>query len=270
MKRSGFTLVEVLVVAILMMIVIGTIAVVFAESTEIVARNESRTAVYVSAGYAMDRMANDFYGAIQFGGAQRFVMHNFGTGTGTVADYYVWAAGGAAETPGDHYVRSADVMQLRTVSSCANTVGQYQVTYYLKRDADPWRSKTARTQRPMYTLMRRVTEMGTGQTVPDDWTQLVKIDTNNDGIKDWPVPEEEICHYVISFNVEYLANNWKFSQLEPSPCKWSDPLGNAAGSNDTGATPYRIPMVRVSLIIVDDFGERSERLITHVFELPMG
>lgn len=269
-NRRGFTMVEVLVVAILMMIVIGTIAVVFAESTEIVSRNESRTAVYVSAGYAMDRLANDFYGALRFEGAQRFVMHNGDTGAGGTTNFYTAVSGGAPETTGFHHNKSADLLQMRTVTSCANAVGQYQVTYYLKKDADPWRQSTARTNRPIYTLMRRVTEMATGQTVPNDWSQLVMIDTNADGVKDWSVPEEEACHYILSFNLEYYASNWKFSQLQPSPCAWLDPLGNSTGSNDTGATPYRIPQVRVTLIVVDDFGERSERMITHQFELPMG
>jgi hypothetical protein len=87
-----------------------------------------------------------------------------------------------------------------------------------------------------------------------------------------------VCHYVLSFNVEYLSNKLNFSQLQPSPCKWSEPLGDGAGANDlnedgiTGTIddPYRVPAVRITLIVCDDNGERSERVISHVFEIPMG
>lgn len=301
--RRGFTLVELLVVIILMILIIGVVANIFNTSREIISINEARITVYVNASYAMDRIMVDLFGALPWdGGAQRFVLHNFRIdSTDEGKDYYDEVSSGASEETGGHYLKgtidgadyeaAADVLSFRSVTLAGDQVGSYQVTYYLKGDAEGGsRHKTWRTQRPIFTLMRRVTEASPAESTTDNWTRLPKIDLNLDGTPDTTIQEEEVCHYVLSFNIEYLAREnggqggMNFSQLEASPCNWSDPLGDGdppsgVSGNDTDDdgdpltitdNPYRIPQVRITIVIVEDNGERSERMITHVFQIPMG
>lgn len=296
-RTSGFTLIELLVVIILMILIVGVVANVFITSKEIVAQNEARNTVYVNGGYAMDRMMNDLFGCLAYdSGSQRFVMHNRvvdgPADAGT--NFYTVVAGGGAEEVGGHYLQgagatykaAADVLSFRAVTTAADVPGMYQITYYLKGDAEGGaRLKTARSDRPIYTLMRRITIAAGGEGVTANWTAfpLVDPDNNSGTANSVAIQEEELCHYVLSFNVEYLASpnsggqgGMNYSQLQPSPCPWSDPLGNAAGINDLGGGPpgatgpYRVPAVRVTMVVVDDNGERSERMISHVFEIPMG
>jgi hypothetical protein len=82
------------------------------------------------------------------------------------------------------------------------------------------------------------------------------------------VQDQELCYYVLSFNLEYLANNRAFSQLAPSPFPHDDPLGNDSGPNDTAGTAYRVPEIRATLRIVEDASERQERTIQKVMWIP--
>lgn len=296
-RTSGFTLIELLVVIILMILIIGVVANVFTTSKEIVSQNEARNTVYVNGGYAMDRMMNDLFGCLAYdSGSQRFVMQNMiVNGPGDAGkNYYTVVAGGAPEQAGGHYLQgsaatykaAADVLSFRAVTTAADVPGMYQITYYLKGDAEGGaRLKTQRSDRPIYTLMRRITVAQGAETVASNWTGFPQVDINPDPVATnmQPIQEEELCHYVLSFNVEYLAapnaggqGGMNFSQIEPSPCPWGDPLGNGAGINDLGGGPpanpgpYRVPAIRVTMVVVDDNGERSERMISHVFEIPMG
>jgi hypothetical protein len=82
------------------------------------------------------------------------------------------------------------------------------------------------------------------------------------------VPDQELCYYVVSFNIEYLSSGRTFSQLAPSPCTHEEPLGNGVGSNDTAPTAYRIPAIRVTMRVVEDVAERQERTIQKVMWIP--
>jgi len=73
---------------------------------------------------------------------------------------------------------------------------------------------------------------------------------------------------VVSFNLEYLANNRTFSQLAPSRFTHDDPLGNDLGPNDQAGSAYRVPAIRVTMRIVEDIGERQERTIQKVMWIP--
>ena len=56
----------------------------------------------------------------------------------------------------------------------------------------------------------------------------------------------------------------------PGPCPSRDPIGDGQGPNDTGATAIRMQAVRVTLVIVEDIGERQERTIQKVMWIPQG
>jgi hypothetical protein len=55
------------------------------------------------------------------------------------------------------------------------------------------------------------------------------------------VQDQELCYYVVSFNLEYLANNRTFSQLAPSRFPHDDPLGNDLGRTTLPAPPTASP-----------------------------
>jgi type II secretory pathway pseudopilin PulG len=299
-RRGGFTLIELLVVIILMIMIVAVVANVFASAQEIVSRNEARGSVYTNAGFAMDRIMLDLYGCLPFDGSNRFVMLNFKAYPvpgNAEKSFYLRATG--TEDTGGHYLKGtvaganyeapADLISFRSATTVADQPGIYQITYYLKGDPQGnERQKGLRSNRPIYTLMRRATVQGT-KTLPEDWTDLPKADYDLDGVMEATIPEEEVCHYVIGFNVEYFSNTMNFSQLaggaapNRNPTAWKDPpiavtdvdpLGNGLGDNDTTgdawATPLRIPMIRITLIVIDNNGERSERVISHAFQVPMG
>jgi prepilin-type N-terminal cleavage/methylation domain-containing protein len=195
-----------------------------------------------------------------------------------------------------HYERAGDAIGFRTVTTVGDTVQTCEVTYLLipgdhvltspsvgasslinrpmtdvgpfLKQGDSSHTKTARTQRPLYTLCRRVRMQNpvapTGQ--PPIFDQIPVV-TDKQGMK-VVVQDQELCYYVVSFNLEYMANNNSFSQLAPSRFPHEDPLGNDLGPNDAPGSAYRVPAVRVTLRIVEDVGERQERTIQKVMWIP--
>jgi len=135
------------------------------------------------------------------------------------------------------------------------------------QQGDSAHTTTARTKRPLYTLVRRVRmqnpNLQNGEPVFD---QIPSVKDKQGNMV--TVPDQELCYYVVSFNLEYLANNRAFSQLAPSPFPHEDPIGNGMGPNDSPGTAYRVPAVRVTMRIVEDIGERQERTIQKVMWIP--
>lgn len=201
----------------------------------------------------------------------------------------------AGVDPKAHYERAGDAIGFRTVTTVADTIQTCEVTYilipgdhvldspavgascpinkpvgdigrYLKA-GDSSHTKTARSQRPLYTLVRRCRMQNPAQTTGApvfDLIPQVKDKLGNMVV----VQDQELCYYVVSFNLEYLASNRSFSQLGPSPFTHNDPLGDDSGANDQPGTAYRVPAVRVTIRIVEDIGERQERTIQKVMWLP--
>ena len=197
--------------------------------------------------------------------------------------------------PKAHYERAGDAMGFRTVTTVADTIQSCEVTYILipgdhvldspgvgvacpinkpvgdigryLQSGDASHTKTARTQRPLYTLVRRTRMQNPAQTTGTpvfDLIPQVKDKLGNLVV----VQDQELCYYVVSFNLEYMASNRSFSQLGPSPFTHIDPLGDDSGPNDQPGTAYRVPAVRVTMRIVEDVGERQERTIQKVMWLP--
>ncbi len=194
-----------------------------------------------------------------------------------------------------HFERAGDAMGFRTVTTVGDSIQTAEVTYLLVpgdhvldtpapgamspinrpmgdvgkllQTGDSTHTKTVRTKRPLYTLVRRVRmqnpAMQQGEPVFDQIPQ-VKDKSGNMTV----VQDQELCYYVVSFNLEYKASNNAFSQLAPSPFPHEDPLGNNTGPNDQGGTAYRVPEVRVTMRIVEDSGERQERTIQKVMWIP--
>ncbi len=284
MARRGFTLVELLICIVLMMILLSAVTMVFTNTTEMITTTNARTAVYTNARYALDKLEVDLKGCLPFNsGQQRFILDNGNSaGLGNPPGYNSGGQG--------HVGNAADRLIFRTTSTVGDTLQTVEVEYSLIPGSkalddpggvlpgtnvvggDPAKGQTvgqAGTPRPLFTLVRRVRA------------------ADNNGIYSLPakdkanniIPDSELCRFVISFNIEYLSDIQTLSQLEPSPCPSSatygsgggdDPLGNGLGENDTGSTPYRIPYLRFTLVIVDDSAERQERAVLKSISIPMG
>ncbi len=284
---AGFTLVELLISIILMAILLMAVTVVFVQTTETVAVAEARTQIYTNARYALDTLENDLLSCIPFdSGMQLFAMENGRTGSpGTFPTYGVSGAGNS------HVIGAADLIEFISTASVADTVQTGRITYELipsnytlsvtgaPEAGDESHKETVRTLRGLYTLVRRVRVPNPAipilPGVPPRYDQMPLDRLGN------VVPDQELCHYVISFNLEYFDNTQKFSQLEPSPFtrtlgRTNDPLGNAQGPNDMNPPPpavasaLRVPYIRATLVIVEDTGERQERTVQKVMWLPMG
>ncbi len=208
--------------------------------------------------------------------AQSFWMENgkVGSSPGTDPVYNV---------TGHHVGDAADRISFRAVTTVGDTLQACQVTYELipgsksidvsgnNQSGDETHKSTARTNRGLYTLVRRV-------RVPSSADSAEFTDMSKDS-KGATVCDAEMCHYVLSFNLEYFASNSTFSQLEPSyftssqPPAPNDPLGNGQGTNDGvpwPGNPYRVSAVRATIVIVEDVGERQERTVSKVMWIPVG
>jgi hypothetical protein len=187
---------------------------------------------------------------------------------------------------GHHTDQAADTVCFRTTSTVGNEMLTCEVTYTLIPgnmavgpnntivSGDDSHRQTLRTGRPLFTLLRKV-RLAEDPTQPPSPTPMdPKLPWKyNAQIKDpvtnalTPVMDQELCHYVTSFNVEYYANNQQFSQIDPSPF----PESNPAGQEPPNSNPvYRVPAIRVTLSVVDDIGERQERTFQKEIWLPQG
>jgi hypothetical protein len=180
-------------------------------------------------------------------------------------------------TSGGHDRYSGDIISFRTTTTVGGTIQTCQVTYFLMPGnmtldpgsptpvaGDDTHKETVRTQRPLFTLVRQARTADPNTPAIFDQIPTV-LDKGSGSITQ--VLDQELCHYVVSFNIEYFADNRTFSQLQPSPCTRTDPLGDGKGDNDV-KTPLRIPCLRITLVIVEDIAERQERVVQKVMWLP--
>jgi prepilin-type N-terminal cleavage/methylation domain-containing protein len=302
--NRGFTLLELLISIILMVILLSAVTMIFMQTTDLVSIQEARTTVYTNSRYALETLENDLMGCFPFGAVappgsppqperQSFWMEN---GTIAVASPGSWPNYAGV---GDHVTDAADRICFRAMTTVADTMQAVQVIYELipgdRALAPPANSplpiaspggtvagdsshrQTVRMNPPrgLYTLIRRV--RAANPTNPAIYDQVPKDSTGQ------LVPDMELCHYVLAFNLEYYSNTRTFSQLQPSfftskPAPASDdPLGNGQGPNDQGVVPpdpasgpFRVSAVRVTLRITEDTGERQERVISRVLRIPVG
>lgn len=291
-RRSGregaFTLIELLISIALMVMILFAITLVFARTTETVAIQEARTTVYTNARYALDIMENDLMGCLPFDPpslpfpvapgvapppqptSQAFWMENGFASPGVMP----------TRVSGGHDRQAGDTISFRATTTVADTIQTVQVTYMLipsnkvldnsgmLQSGDEARKETARSNRGLFTLVRQV--RAPRRDDPRIYSEKVRIRPRG-ALAEEEVPDQELCHYVLSFNLEYLSSTLNYSQLDvPGPFDRTDPIGDGRGPNDNGATALRMQSVRVTLVIVDDIGERQERTIQKVMWIPQG
>lgn len=293
--RSGFTLVEMLIVGLLMTIIVAAVAVIFAGATNLVENTEARHEVTQAGRTAFDILSMDLYGALAWNtGTQKFLMRN---GIINASDGTITYQAPGTET-GPHANGAADRLIFRANTTFGNVPGTYEVIYELEPDPEDAAKKTLLTGRYVYALMRRGRVPTATQSVSSNWsgvpplsggapvahpvpstTYTVPAGDPPAGIYTGHVDNAALCcgevaRYVLSFNLEYGANNLNFSQIQnPNPHPFSDPLGNGAGANDTpppGGNPYRIGFIRATMIVVDERGERAQRVLSRVVAIPAG
>src|SRR5207244_746986 len=109
--------------------------------------------------------------------------------------------------PGDHVLTSPGVGASSPINKPPGDMSQYL------RNGDASHTKTATTQRPLYTLVRRCRMQNPNSPVgqPPVFDLIPQV-TDKQGTR-VVVQDQELCYYVVSFNLEYLANNRTFSQL---------------------------------------------------------
>ena len=278
---EGFTLIELLISIVLMIILLSAVTMVFIHTTDTVTISQARSQVYTEARRSADLLEEDLLACFPFTGAQEFTMDNMVGGfNGIVA---------AEPRPGSGILHAADRLSFIATTLVGTTHQSARITYFLlpgqmaldavgnKEEGDPDFGRTMPTPafpngRPLYTLIRRVMVYNpmSGQ-----------YDQRPVDLLGRPVPDMELCRFVTTFNLEYFANNFAYSQLEPSPFQSTvtpggknDPLGNGLGENDgegsEDAIPIRVPSIRVTLTIVEDRTARQERIIQKVIAIPMG
>jgi prepilin-type N-terminal cleavage/methylation domain-containing protein len=301
--EGGFTLIELLISVALMVLLLAAVTMIFAGTTDTVAVQEARMTVYTNARYALDIMENDLLGCLSFDpiegqkpGPSGVPPPPPGTGSQLPLQRF-WMENGYAGTPGQlptkmgghHTDQAGDTICFRSTTTVGDSMQTCEVTYTLipgdqavgpnnqLTKGDDSHRKTLRTERALFTLVRKVRvsedpKMAAGGAggipldpkIPWKFTGQVK-DRVTGAMND--VIDQELCHYVISFNLEYYAANQQFSQLDPTPFGESNPVGQ----EPVGATSYyRVPAIRVTLVVIDDIGERQERTIQKTIWIPQG
>ncbi len=281
-REAAFTLIELLISIVLMIILMSAVTMVFVHTTETVTISQARSQVYAEARRAADLLEEDLLACFPFTGAQEFTMDNWVGGLqGTVA---------AEPKPGSGTVGiAADRLSFIATTLVGTTHQSARITYFLLpgqkaldavgnvEEGDPDFGRTMATPtfpngRPLYTLVRRVLILNPVSG---------RYDQRPTDLLNKPVPDMELCRFITSFNLEYFSSNMSYSQLEPSPFQSNvtpggknDALGNGLGENDgegsEDAIPIRIPSIRVTLTIVEDPAARQERIIQKVIAIPMG
>jgi type II secretory pathway pseudopilin PulG len=286
--RGGFTLIELLISIALMVMILFAITLVFARTTETVAIQEARTTVYTNARYALDILENDLLGCLPFDPPPLPIPTAPGVAKPPQIPFQVfWMENGfvspgqlPAKVSGGHEKQAGDKLSFRATTTVGDSLQTVQVTYMLipgnkvldasgaVQPGDSTHEKTARSERGLFTLVRMV--KGPRKDDPRIWDQQVRFKPKGSATEE-DIPAQELCHYILSFNLEYLANNMMFSQLDvPGPFDSDRPIGDGQGQNDTEGTALRMQAVRVTMVIVEDIGERQERTIQKVMWIPQG
>ncbi|MBI4833888.1 MAG: prepilin-type N-terminal cleavage/methylation domain-containing protein [Planctomycetes bacterium] len=233
---NGFTLIELLVAVGLMMLIMGIVAMIFSQGSSTYRDTQERLLIYDSASFALNTLDTDLKGCLPIEeGKQVFSLSEDKSGADT-------------EEAKDKisFVATVPLNGESRTGSVAYRLEPDTDLSLLSQDGKPV-NETVRTKRPLYVLRREVYELGTD-------TLLSKLD---------------LCHYVLSLNIEYYDTaSKKFRQISDSSepkdkFKWpigdKDPEGEVLHSG-----------LRVTIIVVASGGEHQERVIPKVIWLPLG
>lgn len=303
----GFTLIELLVAVGLATILISTVVLIFYGSTDIFKMSEARMSVFGNARAALDIFARDVQSAVPAeSNQQRFLM------TRSAAGGVGWDSPTTLAFPAGK--EGTDAIQFRAIIPVNMSMGPVppagmlpsptlrtvQVLYSLRHDGDPELLSTnliqftTRTNRRIYVLQKRVYDPPAA--VPGFFVPIASFSAQtNTAVADpseyhaIPIPSVppglgsercDLCHYVLSFNLEYFALKAGATPTAPGVPPVAPYAPNGAGSAlsaaFTGGTPLgtavtdRLPFgIRAMLRVTEGAGERQERLIVRTVWIPL-
>jgi hypothetical protein len=214
-RRTGFTLVELLVAIGLMTFLITVMVVMLTKSMDTVKCCEARIKIQNMARASLDYFERDLSSMLAMGGGQqRFWMRDDGETSSLTA-------------PERHTVGARDSIGFRTLMPIDDVLTPVQVLYRLVYDADGARRLTVPKVvgskmlpgRKLYVLRKELLDLD-GRPMMDASGKVIQ-----------PI---DLCYYVTSFNLEYMAQldktapgnqySGRFSQIAPSPPGFPNPL----------------------------------------------
>ena len=306
---AAFTLIELLVAIGLMIILMGAVAIIFFQSTDLFKTSEARMQIANNARTALDMLARDLAGSLPYDSqAQAFIMWNVAGSAGGGPNNQ-----NGQEIQGANSFGARDALQFWATTSFRGTVSGVHITYYVDQSRDP----------EIMNQQGATTGVRTGRTM----MVLRRIARRRNGAA-WDTDEADLCEYVMSFNVEPLVDRDdagpeapRFFQLDEPPFRNGPlfpPPGNPynsttlpgwwgltaphPNSNPTANIPprtpaaseqvfsanlhplypigvwaaphqpnsIRVPMaVRITMRIVEGASEKQERLISRVVWVPI-
>jgi prepilin-type N-terminal cleavage/methylation domain-containing protein len=231
-KHRGFTLIELLVALGLMSILMVIVATIFSQSIGIYNKGSDLIHIYGTARSALDNfMVKDLNGCLPLeGDQQRFEM--------------------GEDNPNADSSDARDWISFRATAVTSNGTKGARVKYYLAEETDTsllsaagsgGAAKTLKSKRTLYVLRR----------------QTADFDGKNE-------ENTDLCHFVLSFNIEVFDTaETKLKQLKDTSFKY--PIGDNKPENE------KIPRgIRVSLRVVANAAERTERIIQREIWIPVG
>ncbi|GEM_PF-2497515 len=206
---AAFTLIELLVAIGLMIILMGAVAIIFFQSTDLFKTSEARMQIANNARTALDMLARDLAGSLPYDSqAQAFIMWNVPGSTGAGPNDQ-----NGQNIQGANSFGARDALSFWATTSFRGTVSGVHITYYVAESVDPeimsrQGSPTGvRTGRTMMVL-RRIARRRNGNV----WNTANETD------------EADLCEYVLSFNIEPLVDRDdagpeapRFFQLDEGP-----------------------------------------------------
>lgn len=301
-RVAGFTLIELLVAIGLMIILMGAVAIIFFQSTDLFKTSEARMQIANNARTALDMLARDLAGSLPYDSqAQAFIMWDVPGTTGAGVNDV-----NGQNIQGANSFGARDALQFWATTSFRGTVSGVHISYFVARSVDP----------EIMTAQGAATGVRTGRNL----MVLRRIAKRRNG-NVWDTDEADLCEYVLSFNVEALVDRDdsgpeapRFYQLNEGPFRNGPafaPPGNPYNSttlqnwwtytnqctNIPPSTPaanepvlslglnhplypigvprpqpnsIRVPMaIRVTMRIVEGATEKQERLISRVIWIPI-
>lgn len=305
LRPRAFTLIELLVAIGLMVLLMGSVSMIFFGSSEVFQTERARIQIASNARTSLDMLSRDLAGCLPIDSrSQAFVMWNV---RGRAGDNGETVVPNPSSTLPDG---AADAIQFWSMTSFRGVMSVVHVTYYVDVSRDPEIMQDAGTATGVRSgrkllVLRRIARRQVGSS--------------------WETDDADLCEYVLSFNLEALVDPDdagpqvpRFVQLDEGPFRsaplfappgnpydstsldwWSryahpalnpitdippltpsDPVLSTAlhalypigGTNPPRAVANSIkpPMaIRVTMRVVDGGAEKQERLISRVLWTPI-
>ncbi|MBI2919966.1 MAG: type II secretion system protein [Planctomycetes bacterium] len=262
--RGGFTLIELLVSVALAVLLITVMVGLFFRSTDTVLAGEARMAVAANARVALDAVSQDLdNGAPTEPGRQRFMLTDGFDTLGPDRDI-----SGAHDSLAFMTTATAPAGGTRSLKTVL-------VEYFLAPEPDPeigaagTEANGVRSGRELRVLKRRLWDV----TKDSAWSLLAGLADGAPldvaaatGAGMVLLEEGDLCHYVLSMNIEVFANEtyWQIHDGGANPYAAAVlPVG------DSPSDPGLPRKIRLTLRVIEGAAERTERCHQREIWLPV-